>query len=63
MLLIRDSSREDVWTILEQMAKRGGQMPSDGTEQTRSGMATATTGLVVNATSEGAEGGTQSANE
>ena len=32
-------------------------MPSDGTEQTGSGMATATTGLAVNATSAGTEGG------
>ena len=43
------------------MAERGGQTPTDGSEQTGPGMATAATGLAVNATSAGAEGGTRSA--
>ena len=43
------------------MAERGGQTPTDGTEQTGSGMATAATGLAVDATSAGAEGGTRGA--
>ena len=43
------------------MMERGAQMPSNGTEQAESGMATATTGLAVNVTPAGAEGEVQSA--
>ena len=43
------------------MAERGGQMPSNGTEQTGSGMDTATTGLAINVISAEAEGEVQSA--
>ena len=41
------------------MAERGGQTPRDGTEHTGLGMATAATGLLVDATAAGADGGAQ----